>query len=172
MDHLIQIVTEFKNKNYDNFDEFYHETKKLVYYMITITIKDEELVNDLIQDVYIKFLNNIDKISTKQNFTAYLAQIARNTAINEYHKIKRIDYDDEYINRLKDTSNNTKSNIDLGIIDYLKGEDREIVYLHIVSELKFKEIANILELPLGTVLWKYNKTIKYLRKKVGEIDEK
>lgn len=172
MDNIDIIVNEFKEKNYDHFDEFYHETKKLVYYMITSTIKDGEIANDVMQDVYVKFLNNIDKVSSKQNPVAYLAQIARNAAINEYHKNKRMTYDDEYISTLKDENSHINHKVDLGIIDYLKNDDREIVYLHIVADLKFREIANILDIPLGTVLWKYNKSIKYLRKKVGEIDEK
>ena len=171
MNNLQQLLIEFKSKNYDNFDYFYDETKKLVYLMISSTIKNEETINDLIQDVYVKFLNSIDKISINDNAVAYLAQIAKNTAINEYHKNKRISYDEEYIKSLKDTNETSTSRIDLGIIDFLQPEEREIVYLHIVSNLKFREIAHIVNKPLGTVLWKYNKAIKYLRKKVGEIDE-
>jgi RNA polymerase sigma-70 factor (ECF subfamily) len=33
--------------------------------------------------------------------------------------------------------------------------------------MKFREIAEFLKMPLGTVLWHYNKAIKHLKKEVG-----
>ena len=53
----------------------------------------------------------------------------------------------------------------------LDNVSREIVVLHIINDLKFKEIAGIVNKPLGTVLWIYNKAIKELKKKVGALDE-
>ena len=49
--------------------------------------------------------------------------------------------------------------------------DKEIVSLKIIGDLKFREIAEIVNKPLGTVLWIYNKAIKYLKKKVGEMND-
>lgn len=40
--------------------------------------------------------------------------------------------------------------------------------MHAINDLKFREIAEITQKPLGTVLWIYNKAIKKLQKKVGE----
>ncbi|MDR4968237.1 MAG: hypothetical protein RG740_01325 [Acholeplasmataceae bacterium] len=44
-----------------------------------------------------------------------------------------------------------------------------MVTLHIINDLKFREIADTIDKPLGTVLWIYNKAIKKLRAKVGDI---
>ena len=46
---------------------------------------------------------------------------------------------------------------------------KEVVTLHVINDLKFKEIAKIMKKPLGTVLWIYNKAIKKLRDKVGDV---
>ena len=42
-------------------------------------------------------------------------------------------------------------------------EERQIVILHALTGLKHREIADILEVPTGTVLSKYNRAIKKLR---------
>jgi RNA polymerase sigma-70 factor (ECF subfamily) len=48
-------------------------------------------------------------------------------------------------------------------IHRLTREEREIVTLHLNAGLKFREIAEIIESPLGTVLWKYKKAIGAMR---------
>ena len=47
--------------------------------------------------------------------------------------------------------------------------DRQIVILHIIHGYKNREIAKFLNLPLGTVLWRYNKSIKVLKEKIKEV---
>ena len=48
---------------------------------------------------------------------------------------------------------------------------KEIVVQHVINELKFKEIAKIVDKPLGTVLWIYNKAMKDLKRKVEDDNE-
>ena len=167
MDRIKEIVNELKQKDYSSFDEFYHLTIKLVHYMISNIIKQKEQVEDLIQDTYLKFIENIDSISASKNPTAYLAQIARNSAINAFNKNKRIINDSEYFSNLAEEKP-IDAKVDLSILDYLNETEKEIVALKIIGDLKFKDIANIVNKPLGTVLWIYNKAIKNLKKKVGE----
>jgi len=42
-------------------------------------------------------------------------------------------------------------------------QECQIVSLRINGELKFREIADMMEIPLGTVLWKYQRAIGRLR---------
>ena len=137
--------------------------------MISSIIKNKTIVEDLMQDTYVKFIENIDKISLSNNPTAYLAQIAKNISINTFNKNQRMIYTGDYFDNYADQKQESK--IDLGIIDYLEGIDKEIVSLKIIGDLKFREIAEIVNKPLGTVLWIYNKAIKYLKKKVGEMND-
>jgi hypothetical protein len=43
--------------------------------------------------------------------------------------------------------------------------------LKLIGNLKYREIASLLNKPMGTVQWIYNNAIKKLRKKVGEKNE-
>ena len=171
MGRLKKIIKELKDNDYSSFDEFYNMTSKLVYCVIFNIIKNKETIEDLMQDTYLKFLKNINNINSNQNPNAYLAQIAKNLAINEYNKRKRVVVDDSYFDNLKDNNKSSDNGIYLGIINYLEGLEKEVVTLKIIGDLKYKEIAEILGKPMGTIQWVYSEAIKKLRKKVGEIYE-
>ena len=50
----------------------------------------------------------------------------------------------------------------------LKEKDRQIVIMHVLGGLKHRELAEIFNMPLGTVLFKYNSALKKLRKYITE----
>ena len=50
------------------------------------------------------------------------------------------------------------------------GEDeRQIVTLYITAGLKHREIARLLDMPLSTVINKYNRSLKKLEKLAGDV---
>lgn len=167
MGRVNKIIKELKDNDYRSFDEFYNMTSKLVYYVIADIIKNKQTVEDLMQDTYLKFIQNINNVNPNYNPNAYLAQIAKNLAINEFNKRKRVIVDDAYFTNLKDPNGKRDYGIDLGIINFLEGLEKEIVTLKLIGDLKFREIAEFLNKPIGTVQWYYNSAIKKLKKKVG-----
>ena len=56
-------------------------------------------------------------------------------------------------------------------LEELESREREIVILHAVSGLKHREIAEILRMPLSTVLSKYNRAVKKLKRALQEDTE-
>ena len=51
----------------------------------------------------------------------------------------------------------------LDLVKPLDETEKQIVLLRAVDEMKFKDIAKVVDKPLGTVLWIYNKAIKSLK---------
>lgn len=49
-------------------------------------------------------------------------------------------------------------------LETLKPAERQIVSLKVLGELTFKEIAQCMKIPMGTVTWKYQNAIKKLRR--------
>lgn len=168
--NLEDIIEEFRVGNYDSFDEFYHQTNKQLYVFIYDIIRNRQSSEDLLQETYMRFLNYIDKYKKNTNYFNFLVTIARNLAINEYHKQKRMVYDEEYIYSVKEESPTDVPDL-FYLLDYLNEKEREIVILHMIDNLKFKEIAKMKDKPLGTILWLYNKAIKKLKRKVEEENE-
>lgn len=53
-------------------------------------------------------------------------------------------------------------------MECLEQDEREIVILHALTGLRHREIAEALDMPEGTVLSKYNRALKKMRKALGE----
>ena len=51
-------------------------------------------------------------------------------------------------------------------MNVLDAEERQIVVLHAMTGFRHREIAEILDLPTGTVLSKYNRALKKMRKEM------
>ena len=169
MDKIHLIIRELKQKNYQSFDTFYNLTKNQVFYAIISVVKDNDLAQDLMQDTYVKFLEKIDQYKDGANPYAYLSTIARNLAINTYNQRKREVYSEEIFETIPSPEENNDEEDIFKILDLLDPDEREVVTLHIINNLKFREISPIVKKPLGTVLWIYNKAIKKLKEKVGDI---
>lgn len=170
MDQIHEIIKELKQRNYQSFDVFYNLTKNQVFYAIINIVKDKSQAEDLMQDTYLKFLEKIDQYKDGNNPYAYLSKIARNLAINYYHQDKKIVYNDEIIDHSDSLYESIEEDEDIfKLLNILSDIEKEVVTLHVINDLKFKEIAGILKKPLGTILWIYNKAIKKLKEKAGDI---
>lgn len=172
MDQIHEIIEQLRKKDYSSFDTFYELTKKQVFFAIVSIIKDQDLTEDLMQDTYVKFLEKIDQYRPNENPYAYLSRIGRNLAINSYNRRKKEVVSEEIfetIPSLETVSDKEDDQDILKILDLLDLDEREVVTLHVINDLKFREIAESMNKPLGTVLWIYNKAIKRLKKEIGDV---
>lgn len=163
-----EILIELKKGDYRHFQTFYAQTSKSLFFTALMIVKDEELSNDIVQESYVKFFKNINSIDIDQNIHYYLVSIARNLAINEYHKKKREINNEDYLLQKAQTQEIFKGNYEveriLAVLD--NNTEREIVSYHVLFEYTFKEIGHLINKPLGTVLWIYNQAMKKLRERI------
>ena len=157
------MIKRLKNHDEEAFDYCYETYKNLVYVQIIKIVKNKELTEELVQDTFLKMYLNIDKFDGKF-FKAWLLKIANNIAISELRKKKEtIEYNDNIISEEVISSfvhNDTLS--DLKAI--LSPDEFIIVIYRIIYDLKTKEVAETLNLPMGTVSWKYNEAMKKAKK--------
>ena len=116
---------------------------------------------DLLQDTTLKALDNEDKYVDNVNFKGWVFTIMRNIFINNYRKVVRdqtfVDQTDNlyHINLPQDSSyESTERAYDLKemrrVVNALPKEYRVPFAMH-VAGFKYREIADKLNLPLGTV---------------------
>ena len=161
-----QYIKEFQNGDFGHFEDFYHLTSKRVFYTALAILKTKESAEDIVQETFISFIENIQKYKIGANVYAYLTVIARNKSINVYNREKRLDFDEDELNKASYNMDTNHLSVE-EILSNLKDEtDREIVTYHIICGYKFREIGKIINMPLGTVLWRYNKALKILEKEV------
>ncbi|MEZ4948084.1 MAG: RNA polymerase sigma factor [Saprospiraceae bacterium] len=144
---------EFHNR----FDEYSGILQAFAYNLT----KDFEESRDLFQETAFRALKNRDKFSPGTNFKAWLFTIMKNIFINNYRrKVKAntiIDTTDNqfYLNSgSKTVTNNAESTIMMKELNKMitKLDDSiKIPFLRHFEGYKYQEIADEMELPLGTV---------------------
>jgi len=172
MPNIDEYIDRIKHKDNEAFEYIYELTKRGVYAMIISIVKDHQATEDLMQDTYIKMLKNIDQFIPGRNINSWIVQIAKNTALDYYRKHQKTQLTDPLENmNLLDTVQQEPSSTDYSLEEMIKpldSDERQIVLLHIVSNMKFKTIAETMNKPLGTILWIYQKALKKIKKSIGE----
>ncbi|MGD9604646.1 MAG: RNA polymerase sigma factor [Bacilli bacterium] len=163
-------IEGLKQKDEQTFEFIYQETKATVYAIIVAIVKDRDASQDVMQDTYICMLEKINQYQIGRNFLSWLAAIARNKAIDYYRrKQKETLIDVQESDHLLPTiePKGERSAMVSEMLALLSDIERQIFLLHIMQNLPHKEVARIVDLPLGTTLWHYNKAIKKIKKVKG-----
>ena len=90
-------------------------------------VKDEDIAKDIVQQVFIKALNEINKQKI-DNFGGWLYRVAKNECLNEFRKKNHLTSDDE-LNYLE--ADNTFT-----IQEHLNNEQRIVALQQAITELK------------------------------------
>jgi RNA polymerase sigma factor (sigma-70 family) len=145
------------------FEEIYNNLKTPVFTIILRIVQDKALSEDILQDVFIKLYQSPPKPPIK-NPRAYIFQMARNLAIDNVRKMSQFADLDSVENIVYHPAEDFSMKMDMNhAMKTLPLQECQIVSLRINGELKFREIADMMEIPLGTVLWKYQRAIGRLR---------
>ncbi len=143
---------------------------------------------DLVQDTYVKAYQAFASFRPGTNLKAWLYRIMTNTYINTYRKKQRqpaqtpteeiTDY------QLVDTFSHRSTGLESAEVEALKNlpdgqiadamnelspEFRMVVYYADVEDLAYKEIAEIMDIPLGTVMSRLHRGRKQLRGMLKEV---
>ncbi len=157
-------IIEGLRKGYeDAFEECYYQYKNLVYYVVIKIVHKKELAEELVQDTFIKMYQSINSFDGR-HFQAWLLTIARNLALNELKKQKtEVEFADYLVYDELDVRSEMKDLLyDLEHI--LNPKEYEIFILRIIYDMKQREIAEYLNIPIGTVGWTYREALKKVKK--------
>lgn len=162
-------IQELKTSNNKTFEKIYQETVRGVYSMVFSIIRNHTVTEDLVQDIYMRMLVKIDQYRLNSNFYNWLLQIAKHIAIDYYRKNKRtllVDISDIDLFNRSAGETPDQSEYFMSLMNKLNQKERMIVLLKVVDEKTHQEIADMLQMKLGTVLWIYQKAIKKLGEEV------
>lgn len=138
--------------------------------------------DDATQQAFVNAWKAIKKFQTGASFKAWIGRIVRNTAIDVIRRKRDVPFstyeneDDETKQLLvvddspspEDQSvQNEKHRHMHSLLRHIPAHDREIVLLHLRDDLTFREIGDMLEIPLHTVKSRYRRAIIRLQNKYG-----
>jgi RNA polymerase sigma-70 factor, ECF subfamily len=137
---------------------------------------DSNDAEDLIQETYLKALRSFGSFQPGTNFRAWIYQILRNNFLSSRSKLERrmtvaIDSEEDGHELAVDTEtpetilmNRFSSQLVQRAIDDLPVHYREALLLCEVEEMSYREIAEILTIPIGTVMSRLARARKAVRK--------
>lgn len=140
---------------------------------------DEDDANDLVQETYLKAFRFFDKFEKGTNCKAWLFRILKNSYINDYRKTVRepnkVDYEDvqNFYENVKADEVNSKHYEQDAFSDLLDDEItkvlsalpedfRTVIILSDIEGFTYEEIADFVDIPVGTVRSRLHRARKML----------
>lgn len=181
---------DFKRR--EEFEEIALGHINSLYNMAARLVFNKEEAEDLVQETYLKAYRFFDTFQKGTNVKAWLYKILRNSFINKYRKAvntpgeigyedieslntnfankqeNREDLIDSLENKYNDLDNLMVDDDVKHAIDSLPLEYREVILYSDVEELSYKDIAEITNVPIGTVKSRLNRGRKLLQKSLWE----
>ena len=156
------------------FEELYRSTDRMIYAYALSLLRNHHDAQDVMMDAYLKIRSGAHLYRPQGKPLAWIFTSVRNLARSRQRGAGR----EELLGDLDepvlafDPGDSSDDVIVLRqAIKSLGGEERQIVMLHAVTGLKHREIAELLELPLSTVLSKYSRALLKLRKILANEEE-
>lgn len=154
--------------------ELYRGTSPAVYGLALSFLKNTHDAEDVLQNCYLNIASAAGSYRSKGKPMAWILTITRNLSLmklREYQKTATMPAEDweQYLESNEKVT--TEDRIVLfQCMQSLSDQERQIIVLHIVAGLKHREIAETLTIKLPTVLSKYRRALKKLKKLLLEGD--
>lgn len=150
----------FELKTREGFHELYEREKDYIRSSVYWMIRHEE-IDDIVQETFIKAWKSRDSFKGDSQLKTWLYRIAMNCAHDHYRKDSRYtqitdDLENEVLIEGSSVNLEMKDLIDLGI-QRMSWEQREVFVLFYKLEWSQKEIAQLQQVPIGTVKSRLNK---------------
>lgn len=182
----LPIVKRAQSGEQSAFNELMERYKNSVQFMVQKMIRNADDVEDITIDTFGKAFSNINNYTPEYAFSTWLFKIATNRCIDHVRK-KRVetlsidntfdDGDENYrgldlpsanLNPEEETMQDQKKKIILAFVDKLKPNYKILVEKRYFEELSYDEIAEELDLPLGTVKAQLFRARDFLAKYINE----
>ena len=147
---------------------FYNATRSAVYGLALSYLKSGHDAEDVAQDTYLRVWDNAPLYKPQGTPKAWLLKITRNLALMRLRQRDKVQELPEELPLAVDGPDVTVEDRQVleAALQTLGDQERQIVMLHATAGLRHREIAQVLELPLATVLSKYHRALKKLRQRL------
>ncbi len=167
------LITKIANGDKEAFLTLYEKCSNVLFAYSLSILRNREDAEDAMQDTFLKIRSAAHLYKAQGKPMAWIFTIARNICLMYFRKSQKVVLmGDDNINE------------SLGLDQIESQEDRivlekaflilpkqtcQIIMLHAVGGMKHREISELLDIPLSTVLSKYNRGIGKLRKELEGI---
>lgn len=155
-----ELIKRLKSKDRSALSYLYDHYSGALFGVISRIIKNEDVAEEILQDVFLKVWHRIDSYdSLKGRLFTWMLNIARNQAIDktrsgEFTKEKKTNTIEDYVTTPEGKDSNQQSVDAIGlaeVLDKLPEEQKFIVTQLYLKGYTHSEVAEEFNIPLGTV---------------------
>jgi RNA polymerase sigma-70 factor (ECF subfamily) len=164
--NLKPYIKKLKHKDQAAFEAVYQQTKHAVFAMVIPIVKDQSLAEDVMQETYITMIEKINSYNPRYKFINWLLTIAKHKAIDMYRSREKDWLIDASENTDLFTSHESSIEKRMEVEEYLSllnDEQKQVVLLKVIGDLTHKDIAYVLNKPIGTITWMYSESLKIMQ---------
>lgn len=149
--------------------ELYQDT---IYSMALSFTRNQHQAEDLAQEAWIRILRGLPQFRHDSKFSTWLYRITMNSFLNANRAVKR---EQEVVGTLpaqEGNAVNAEARLEAALdlqqaVRSLPEDFRSVVLLRYVADLSYKEVASVLEVPLGTVQSRLRRALDKLAEQLG-----
>lgn len=179
-----ELVLRLKNKDDSAFDELYDRYHKLVYFIAYEMCHSDADAQDILQDTFIQIKKSIDTLHDGECFKPWMNRIVINKCKNLFRSRKTVELDEDgiwYKNHVQEdrlymlpqAAINYKNDqhVIRILLDRLSDSQRVVLMLRYFNDMSMKEMADLLEVPEGTIKTRLLYGKNHLRELVHEYEK-
>ena len=157
------------------FSQIFQKYYQALYQFAGRFVKDAQTAENIVQDVFVKLWTNRENCLITSSLKSYLYAATRNTALNFLsHEKKQLSTEDLMSDRRDTTANPEERIIENEMIDgvhkaieKLPEKCRYVYLMKRYDDLKYHEIAEILDISINTVKTQMKRALKSLLKNLA-----
>jgi len=170
-----ELVLLIQKENLDALGELYNRYKYMVFRTALAITGDQETASDLLQDVFLRFYRYAERIDVERPVEPWLYRMTANLSYSWVKRQKRFANPLEFISEWFNTRSENPSEIVEQKDNWrqirtalmkLPLRHRVVIVLYYLDDLSIKNIAEILEIPQGTVKSRLHKGRIILRNEI------
>jgi RNA polymerase sigma-70 factor (ECF subfamily) len=176
---LYKHIKEMRDGSIESFDFIYNETSSDVYRLISMIVYNHMDRDDIMNEVYVQLWSSINNYNLDKSFRAWLHGIT----IRQISNFKRKNYRvfrifKKQCSMLSREDMSYEPNIihseveseTIELINNLSDKLKAVIVLRYYYDYSLQEIADILEIPLGTVKSRHHSALKQLKRRINLIN--
>jgi RNA polymerase sigma-70 factor (ECF subfamily) len=147
----------------EEFNEIYYKYYKLLYH-IAYTYVNNDTAADIVQDVFIKYLNETKHFDNEDNLMHWLVRVCINKSIDVLRHKKVVKKTLQYMSEQSRIDNNNSINQDIyERVCMLDNKYKEVIILYYYENLKIDDISKILKISPSAVKMRLARAKEKLR---------
>lgn len=169
---IIKLVKKAQKGDDKAFLELFQQYEEDIYRMAYVYVKNESDALDVVQEVAYRSFKKIETLKNPEYFKTWLIKIAITCSIDLVRKNKNVvQLNPEYDECISFEDEDIPLSITLQeLLDQLNEDEKSIIILKFYEGYSFKEIADLLNMPIGSAKSVLYRALGKLRKQFKEVD--